>query len=102
MERLHIMPDMFTSLSHIIFKNKNLYGTLVVKLPANAGAWVQSLAQEDSACSEKLSLWTAPGVACAPRAGALQQQNRHEEQPPSPRPESRGGGGGAAAKTQCR
>lgn len=43
---------------------------------------VQSLAQEDS-CSEKLSLWTAPGVACAPRAGALQQQNRHEEQPPS-------------------
>ena len=39
---------------------------------------------------EKLSLWTAPGVACAPRAGALQQQNRHEEQPPSPRKRNRG------------
>ena len=31
---------------------------------------------------EQLSLWPAPGVAYAPRAGALQQQNRHEEQPP--------------------
>ena len=52
MERLHIMPDMFTSLSHIILKNKNLYeASLVVKnCQPTQGTRVQSLAQEDSAC----------------------------------------------------
>ena len=86
-EWLHIMPDMFTSLSHIIKKNKNRYeASLVVQWLRIASQrrghrfniWLRKLPH----ASEQLSACTASTEACAPRAGALQRENHREEKPP--------------------